>query len=161
MVDESLQTKYQQLECGVEQLAGVLAGNDQEMSGLAKDHRRQRRCHQHVLPRHQGRVVRGQHARARIGHRGVIEQNGLFGKERDELFSNLDWTLTLLDFSGYLPYIAPDDGPLDLLGQPGRVRRGIRGDARTVYDEDGTSLEILEYVEGDEATCTRMAFCLI
>jgi len=40
---------------------------------------------------------------------GIIEKRGLFGKVRTELFSNLDWTPTLLDFAGYLDCISPDD----------------------------------------------------
>merc|ERR1719474_90121 len=40
---------------------------------------------------------------------GIIEKKGLSGTMRDELFSNLDWTPTLLQFAGYLDCIDPRD----------------------------------------------------
>ena len=40
---------------------------------------------------------------------GIIESAGLAGTVRDELFSNLDWTPTLLQFAGYLSCIDPRD----------------------------------------------------
>jgi len=40
---------------------------------------------------------------------GIIDKAGLGGTVRDELFSNLDWTPTLLQFAGYLPCISSKD----------------------------------------------------
>jgi len=38
---------------------------------------------------------------------GIVASRGLANTERTSLFSNLDWTPTLLDFAGFLPCIAP------------------------------------------------------
>jgi len=48
---------------------------------------------------------------------GVIEQLGLADQEREALFSNLDWTPTLLHFAGYLDCIDRADYTWDGLDQ--------------------------------------------
>ena len=48
---------------------------------------------------------------------GVIERQGLFGKVREHMVSNLDWTPTLLDFAGYLHCIDEADYTWDGMSQ--------------------------------------------
>ena len=52
---------------------------------------------------------------------GIIESAGLAGTVRDELFSNLDWTPTLLQFAGYLSCIDPRDYTWDGRNQYGLI----------------------------------------
>merc|ERR1719491_39570 len=48
---------------------------------------------------------------------GVIERLGLANQERHALFSNLDWTPTLLYFAGYVDCIDPSDYSWDGIDQ--------------------------------------------
>ena len=48
---------------------------------------------------------------------GVIDSKGLNGQSRDQLFSNLDWTPTLLDFAGLLDCIDVEEYTWDGISQ--------------------------------------------
>ena len=48
---------------------------------------------------------------------GVVERLGLLGQTRSQLFSNLDWTPTLLDWAGYLGCIDEADYTWDGVSQ--------------------------------------------
>jgi len=83
---------------------------------------------------------------------GVIEKLGLFGQVREELFSNLDWTPTLLDFAGYMDCIHPVDMTWDGQSQLSMLV-GNMEDKRNhlvlnIGDSDTASASILMEHEG-------------
>jgi len=62
---------------------------------------------------------------------GIVEREGLGGQSRDELFSNLDWTPTLLHFAGYSQCIEPKDRSWDGVDQHALIMgRAADGDSR-------------------------------
>ena len=62
---------------------------------------------------------------------GIINELDLFGVERDEIFSNLDWTPTLLDFAGYLGCINPDEFTWDGITQKRMILGSVTYDAES------------------------------
>jgi len=83
---------------------------------------------------------------------GVIEKMGLFGGVRQELFSNLDWTPTLLEFAGYLDCIRPADYTWDGQSQYAMLTGDVSG-ARdhlvlNIGDSNTDSASILMEHEG-------------
>jgi len=77
---------------------------------------------------------------------GVIDSMGLGGQERDQLFSNLDWTPTLLEFAGYLYCIGKEDVSWDGQSQYGMITGGKN------YDDAADRRSSLVLNIGDSAT---------
>lgn len=102
---------------------------------------------------------------------GVIDSKGLSGQSRDQLFSNLDWTPTLLEFTGYLYCIGNNDYTWDGQSQFGMITDGDKyNDAEdrrdhlvlNVGDLETTSASILveiddviyKYIKSDPTSAT-------
>jgi len=102
---------------------------------------------------------------------GVIDAKGLSGQSRDQLFSNLDWTPTLLEFTGYLYCIGKNDYSWDGVSQYGMITNGKNYEDATdrrgslvlnIGDSDTKSASILveidnvlyKYIKSDPDSAT-------
>jgi len=73
---------------------------------------------------------------------GVVERLGVADSERDALFSNLDWTPTLLRFAGYLQCIDRADYSWDGLDQFDALFGGADADADTERERSHLILNV-------------------